>query len=119
MRTSLTINANHSKDNLYFTSLAPITYVSNQFSALRHRIAEPLRPYENFQQLKIARVKQTEPKTSDKNAPSTKHFVPQQPLPYLKLQGKWLAQAGFSASTRCLVEVYQGMLVITPDEAIK
>jgi hypothetical protein len=34
--------------------------------------------------------------------------------PYLRLKGKWLAQAGFESGTYVRVEVEQGRLVITP-----
>ncbi|MEN9866180.1 MAG: hypothetical protein RL748_1770 [Pseudomonadota bacterium] len=37
--------------------------------------------------------------------------------PWLRLRGKWLAQAGFPQSTRVRVQVELGKLIITPEEA--
>jgi len=34
--------------------------------------------------------------------------------PYIRLKGKWLAQAGFAAGTRVAVTVRRGRLTITP-----
>ena len=69
-------------------------------------IEEPLKPYADFQQLKMAKVK------------PLKSTAEKKPKPFIQLQGQWLAKAGFSISKNCLIEVYKGMLVITLDEPI-
>tara|TARA_B110000879_G_C10875558_1_gene394628 strand:+ start:182 stop:541 length:360 start_codon:yes stop_codon:yes gene_type:complete len=74
-------------------------------------VEEPLKPYADFQQLKMAKVK------AEKLKP-TKNPVAQKPKPFIQLQGEWLAKAGFTISKDCLIEVYKGMLVITLDEPI-
>lgn len=38
------------------------------------------------------------------------------PVPFLRLTGRWLAQAGFDIGDRVRVEVAQGRLVLTLDE---
>ena len=77
------------------------------------RVAEPNRPYENFQQLKFIAVTTVAREQAKHIASSIKHGSSK---PCLQLSGKWLEKAGFGEDTRCLVEVYKGMLVVTPDE---
>jgi len=77
----------------------------------RITIEEPLKPYADFQQLKMAKVN-AEKMDHSKSANQKK------PKPFIQLQGEWLAKAGFSAGKHCLIEVYKGMLVITLDEPI-
>ncbi|MDR5767963.1 MULTISPECIES: SymE family type I addiction module toxin [unclassified Caballeronia] len=36
------------------------------------------------------------------------------PVPYIRLMGKWLAQAGFKPRSRVCVQVEDGRLIITP-----
>lgn len=125
MRISLAINKQSSIDKLSLTNSAPNSYLYSLNCILRHRIAEPLRPYDNFQQLKIARIKRTEAKSNNikhavkKDHESLHEAIAKPAVPSLILQGQWLQEAGFLADSRCLIEVYKGMLVITPDEPMQ
>lgn len=37
-------------------------------------------------------------------------------VPFLRVQGKWLAAAGFQVGDRVRVEVQPGRLIVTPEE---
>ncbi len=74
-------------------------------------VEEPLKPYADFQQLKMAKVKA-------EKIDHRKNINQKKPKPFIQLQGEWLSKAGFSIGKHCLIEVYKGMLVITLDEPI-
>ena len=74
-------------------------------------VEEPLKPYADFQQLKMAKVKA-------EKIDHRKNLNQKKPKPFIQLQGEWLTKAGFSIGKHCLIEVYKGMLVITLDEPI-
>lgn len=84
----------------------------SHFKKRRQGIAEPGRPYDKFQQLKVLNVQASQKQTEKPNKRGTE-------IAALNLEGKWLEKAEFSIGKRCLVEVYSGMLVITLDEPIK
>lgn len=84
----------------------------SHFKKCRQGIAEPVRPYDKFQQLKVLNVQASQKKPEKPNRRGTE-------IAALNLEGKWLEKAEFSIGKRCLIEVYSGMLVITLDEPIK
>ena len=77
----------------------------------RITVEEPLKPYADFQQLKMTKVNAAK-------IDHSKNTTPKKPKPFIQLQGEWLSKAGFSIGKHCLIEVYKGMLVITLDEPI-
>ena len=82
------------------------------FQQLRRiTVEEPIKPYADFQQLKMAKV-------NSAKVDHSKSANQKKPKPFIQLQGEWLAKAGFSTGKHCLIEVYKGMLVITLDEPI-
>ena len=94
------------QDSTRFQHNSSYTKQSKRHYPINISIKEPLKPYADFQQLKMAKVKQLK---STEEKPSK---------PFIQLQGQWLAKAGFSIGKNCLIEVYKGMLVITLDEPI-
>lgn len=79
----------------------------------RYRVAEPDRPYQDFQQLKFTAVTTVAREHAKHISASVKQSSSK---PCLQLSGNWLEKAGFIEDARCLVEVYKGMLVVTLDE---
>jgi hypothetical protein len=98
----------HSAKSAYFN---PYACKANLQRLRRITVEEPLKPYTDFQQLKMTKVnaKKINPSKSSKQ---------KKPKPFIQLQGEWLIKAGFSTGKHCLIEVYKGMLVITLDEPI-
>ena len=94
----------------------PYAQQAKLYSLKKIKVKEPLKPYADFQQLKMTKVK--EAKIKAKKAKPLKMLVNQKPMPFIQLQGQWLTKAGFSIGKHCLIKVYKGMLVITLDEPI-
>ena len=44
------------------------------------------------------------------------HRRPPPPVPYLRLRGYWLSQAGFAVGQRVRVDVIDGCITITPSQ---
>ena len=44
------------------------------------------------------------------------HHRPRPPVPYLRLRGHWLRQAGFAVGQRVHVDVIDGRITITPSK---
>ncbi len=110
----MTANSSNQYSNQYSKQFLHNTFYAKQ--AQRHSlnkitIEEPLKPYADFQQLKMTKVKMAKVK-------QLKSTAEKKPKPFIQLQGQWLAKAGFSINKNCLIEVYKGMLVITLDEPI-
>lgn len=48
---------------------------------------------------------------------SQDRYVRPTEVPLLRVQGKWMEQAGFKVGARVRVEVQPGRLIVTPEEA--
>lgn len=46
------------------------------------------------------------------------HRRPLQPVPYLRLRGHWLEDAGFAVGQRVHVDVIDGHIIISPDKEV-
>lgn len=44
-------------------------------------------------------------------------YLPSEPMPFLRLQGRWLDEAGFAIGANVRVEVAAGRLVLQVDDA--